>query len=168
MITIEINLYKFEELSGEAQAKAIKAHQENTNYDWWDSIEINAEESGVIIESFDTDKEDISVSFKWEAPDVANALVKFWGADSEIGKICQTFLDKREVLYKKYAGDEASTHSEEFYNAEDELINNFHTDVSHYFLKQLKNELEWIESDEYAREYLSDMDYDFMENGTEY
>lgn len=168
MRTIEINLYKFDELSEEAQAKAIKRHQTYTTYDWWDSIEINAEESGVIIESFNTDNEDISVSFKWEALDVAHALAKFWGADSDIGKICQTFLDKRNVLYKKYAGDEASTYNEKLYESEDELVDDFHTDVSRYFLEQLKNELEWIESDEYAREYLSDMDYDFMEDGTEY
>ena len=168
MRKIEINLYKFEELSEEAQAKAIKNHQLHSEYEWWDSIVINAEESGVVIESFDIDKGDISVSFKWEAHDVANALVKFWGADSDIGKICQTFLDKRNVLYKKYAGDEASTYNEKLYESEDELVDDFHTDVSHYFLKQLRDELEWIESDEYAREYLSDMDYDFMEDGTEY
>jgi hypothetical protein len=167
MRKIEINLYKFEELSEEAQAKAIKNHQLHSEYEWWDSILINAEESGVIIESFDTDKEDISVSFKWEAHDVANALVKFWGADSDIGKIGQAFIDDRAKLYD-YHEEEFSQPQNTLEEEEDSLVDYFHSDVSHYFLKQLRDELEWIESDEYAREYLSDMDYDFMEDGTEY
>jgi hypothetical protein len=157
MKTIEINLYKFEELSEEAQAKAIKNHQTHSNYEWWDCIEMNAKECGVIIDSFDTYRGDISLSFKWNAEDVAHELIKFWGADSDIGEISGQYLKDRETLYIDYSSDK-----------EDELLNEFHSDVSHYFLKQLRDELEWIESDEYAKEYLCDMDYDFMEDGTEY
>jgi hypothetical protein len=157
MKTIEINLYKFEELSEEAQAKAIKNHQTHTNFDWWDCIEMNAKECGVIINSFNTDRGDISLSFKWNAKDVAHGLIKFWGEGTDIGEISGQYLKDRETLYIDYSSDK-----------EDELLNEFHSDVSHYFLKQLRGELEWIESDEYAREYLSDMDYDFMKDGTEY
>jgi hypothetical protein len=157
MKTIEINLYKFAELSEEAQAKAIKNHQTHSNYEWWDCIEMNAKECGVIIESFDTYRGDISVSFKWMAHHVAHGLIKFWGEGTDIGDISGQFLKDREALYIDYSSDK-----------EDELLDEFHTDVSHYFLKQLRNELEWIESDEYAKEYLTDMGYDFMEDGSEY
>ena len=164
MRTIEITLYKFDELSEEAQAKAIKNHQRHSNYDWWDCIEMNAKECGVIIDSFDTYRGYISASFKWNAEDVAHGLIKFWGEDSDIGEISKKFLADREALYINYNDDEC----EEFSEKEDELVDEFHSDVSHYFLTQLRNELEWIESDEYAKEYLSDMDYDFVEDGTEY
>jgi len=157
MRTIEINLYKFEELSEEAQAKAIKNHQLHSEYEWWDSIEMNAEQCGVIIDSFDTYRGDISLSFKWNPQDVANGLIKFWGEGTDIGEISKKFLADRETLYIDYSTDK-----------EDELVDEFHSDVSHYFLNQLRDELEWIESDEYAKEYLSDMGYDFMEDGTEY
>jgi len=172
MKTIEINLYKFEELSEEAQAKAIKNHQQHSNYEWWECIEMNAKECGVIINSFDTYRGDISISFKWNAEDVAHGLIKFWGDITNIGEISKKFLDDRYALYKKRSVINDLHNTDEEHSAldeeEEELVDEFHSDVSHYFLKQLRDELEWIESDEYAREYLSDMDYDFMEDGTEY
>lgn len=167
MKTIEINLYKFDELSEEAQAKAIKNHQTHTNYDWWDFIEMNAKQSGIIIDSFDVYHNDINVSFIWVAHDVAHALIHFWGTDSDIGKIGQAFIDDRAKLYD-YHEKEFSQPQNTLEEEEDSLVDYFHSDVSHYFLKQLRDELEWIESDEYAREYLSDMDYDFIEDGSEY
>jgi hypothetical protein len=167
MKIIEIKLYKFDELSEQSQAKAIKAHQINTNYDWWDCIEINAKECGVIVESFDTYRGDINLSFKWEANDVAHGLIHFWGAESDIGKVSQTFIDERTKLHE-YHAEEFSQPQNTLEEDEDNLVDYFHGDVSNYFLKQLCDELEWIESDEYAKEYLSDMDYDFMEDGTEY
>lgn len=172
MKTIEINLYKFDELSEEAQAKAIKNHQTHSNYEWWDCIEMNAKECGISIDSFDTYRGDISTSFKWNAEDVAHGLIKFWGDITNIGEISKKFLDDRYALYKKRSvindlhntDEEHSTLDDE----EDELVDEFHSDVSHYLLKQLRDELEWIESDEYTKEYLSDMNYDFLKDGTEY
>ena len=169
MKTIEINLYKFDELSEEAQQTAIRSYQTQADYyDWWDNIYRNAKEVGVAIDSFDVYRNYISVSFMLMAHDVANALIFFWGADSDIGEVSQTFIDKREVLYKKYAGDEASTYNEKLYEAEDELVDDFHSDVSDYFRNQLRSELEWLESEEYIRGFLSDMDYDFTEDGKQY
>ena len=169
MKTIEITLYKFDELSEEAQQTAIRSYQTQADYyDWWDNIYRNAKEVGVAIDSFDVYRNYISVSFMLMAHDVANALIFFWGADSDIGEVSQAFLDKREVLYKKYAGDEASTYNEKLYEAEDELVDDFHSDVSDYFRNQLRSELEWLESEEYIRGFLSDMDYDFTEDGKQY
>lgn len=164
MKTIEINLYKFDELSEEAQARAIRKYQGRDFYDWWSFIQYNAKECGVIIESFDTYRGDISASFKWEAHDVANALIYFWGSDTDIGEISKKFLADREALYIDYNDDEC----EDFDDKEDELVDEFHSDVSHYFLKQLRDELEWLESDECAKDYFISMDVDFTEDGTEY
>jgi hypothetical protein len=169
MKTIEINLYKFDELCEESQQTAIRSYQTQADYyDWWDDIYRNAKEVGVSIDSFDVSRNYISVSFMLVAHDVANALIYFWGADSDIGEVSQTFLDNRNVLYKKYAGDEASTYNEKLYNAEDELVDDFHSNVSDYFRNQLRSELEWIESEEYIRGFLYDMDYDFTEDGKQY
>ena len=169
MKTIEITLYKFDELSEEAQQTAIRSYQTQADYyDWWDDIYRNAKEVGVAIDSWDVRRNYINVSFMLMAHDVANALIHFWGEDGDIGSASRNFLDDREVLYKKYAGDEASTYNEKLYEAEDELVDNFHSEVSEYFLKELRGELEWLESEEYTRGFLSDMDYDFTEDGKQY
>ena len=167
MKTIEINLYKFDELSEEAQARAIRKYQSRDLFDWWSHIQYNAKECGVIIKSFDLYRNDIEIDFKGMAHDSAKALIYFWGEDTEIGEYSNSYLKKRDELYDKY-NELSSLEDADYDKEEEDAWDEFHTNVCNYFLGQLRDEDEWLASEECAKDYFDSMDVHFTENGIEY
>jgi len=87
MKTIEVKIYSFDELSEEAQKKAINSHSDiNVNSDWWESVYYDAKQTGLKITSFDLERNrHAKGNFILSACEVAQNIL------SNHGENCETF-----------------------------------------------------------------------------
>jgi hypothetical protein len=78
MKTIEIKLYKFNELSDEAKNTVLERHRDiNVDYEWWDTVYYGAENIGIIINTFDIGRASYcNCEFLQDATWTANKIIE--------------------------------------------------------------------------------------------
>jgi len=161
MKTIEINLYKFNELSEEAKDKAIeKLYDINVDFDWWKFTYEDAKNIGLEITSFDLDRNRHATGvFIFEAKDVINAILSDHGESCETYKTALEYKDQLFTLIKKDAEMDDID-----YELEDEI-----SDLEDDFLSSLIEDysiiLQNLISEEAIIETIEANDYDFTEDG---
>lgn len=156
MRTVNLNVYKFSELSTEAQKTAIsKLSAINTEYhNWWESTYEDAKTIGIKITSFDIDRiNDITGSLIDDEINVAELIFDNHGTECSTYKIADTF---KEEYYKP-----------DIENLE-QLEKDFLRDILKEYHKILKNEYEYLQSDEAIKNTIESNDYEFLENGEIY
>jgi hypothetical protein len=101
-------VYKFEELSEDAQQKALELLSDiNVDYDWWDSVYDDAKNIGLEITEFDLDRRSYCHGdFTQSAEDVAKAIIKDHGEDCETFKTTKAYLDVLENTIRDTSEDE--------------------------------------------------------------
>lgn len=156
MKTIEINLYKFNELSEEAQQTAIeKLWDINITDSWWDGLYDDAENVGVTIKGFDIGRGSYcNIEFDGSPLDTAHLITINWGDACDEWKLSEQFI-------KDY---EAMSDDDDFEDVEDE----YRTQLSEVFLQNLRNEYEYLTSKEAIIETIEANEYDFTEDGRLY
>lgn len=159
-----ITLYTFEELPNQKAKDNARDWWRKIaiNDDWYRVIEEDAEQVGIKINSFDTDRGNCcNIEFIDGAFNTVN-LIK-----EKHGEECDTY--KAALLYEKAkdALPEAKTEDEESRNAEamDALETEFKKALERSYLKMLREELEYVESEEYIDETLKANEYTFLETG---
>ena len=175
MKTIEVNLYKFSELSEEAQQKVIeKFYDINVDYDWWEYDYEDAENIGLILTGFDLDRGSYCKGhFKWDALECANAIITNHGETCETYKTALEFLKNRDGLVSKYS-DKVNTevvaedNEYDFDQECDELEAEFLKDMLNAYKSILRDEYEYRVSREAIIETIEANDYDFTEAGELY
>lgn len=169
MKTIEIKLYKFSELSENAQQKALEnLFDINVDYEWWESIYEDAENIGLKITSFDIDRggycngDIISAHI-----DTANAILREHGESCETYKTSKNFLNEYLPLKEKFESENEGWYYEDE-NDSDELRDEFLKSLLEDYRIILQNEYEYLTSKEAIIESIEANDYDFTEDGKIY
>lgn len=165
-----ITVYSFEELSEEAQEKAIdKFRFANVDYGWWECVYEMAKEIGIKIKGFDIDagiiKGELTISFL----DSFREIRKNWGRGSELHKTAKEYLNQYNKAYKEWKKDEELTLDDfEFEDEARDIEEDYKKAILEDFLILLKKEYEYQTSDETVKEMIIDNEYEFEEDGTLY
>lgn len=175
MRTIEVKLCKFEELSTEAKEKAIEKDRHiNVDYDWWDCTYESMKEVGIKIDSFDIYYRTISIIIE-DSEHTARTTIENFGEGMEVVKISKQFIKDRDALVKRLGeGNDIAGYSvkEEFIDEYDEEIEyleeEYRKEMAEEILTWLRDEYEFLQTDESVIETLISNDYEFTEDGTMY
>jgi len=175
MRAIEVKLYEFEELSAEAKEKAIEKNRTiNVDFDWWDCTCESMKEVGVKIDSFDIYYRTISIIIE-DSEHTASKTIENFGEGMEIVKISKQFIKDRDALIKRLGeGNDIAGYSvkEEFIDEYDEEIEyleeEYRKEMAEEILTWLRDEYEFLQTDESVIESLISNDYEFTEDGTMY
>ena len=165
MKTKTIEIYEFDELSESAQDKAIdNIRTINNDYEWWDSIYEDAKDAGIILESFDLDRNRHAKGyFSNGAEGCAHLIVDNHGEICETYKTARAYLKDRDKLMRTpIDGDFDET-------ALDNSLNDLDTDFLQSILEDysmsLQREYEYIDSKENLLEVIACNEYTFNVNG---
>ena len=168
MRTIQVNLYKFEELSEEAKQKAIEnLYDINVYFDWWECTYEDANIIGLRITGFDLDRDRHATGkFTLSACEVAQNILKEHGEKCETYKTASEFLEEWNPIFAEYM-DENSEHYES-YERQQELIdleNDFLNSLLEDYSIILQKEYEYLMSEEAIIETIEANEYEFYKNG---
>ena len=168
MKTIELKLYKFEELTEDAQEKAIENNLDiNADYAWWESVYIDAENVGLKITEFDIDRGSYcNCEFVENAADVAKNIIENHGTDCDTCKDSESFLTVFKPLNEKL--DNEFLDDLEIEEEIEDLENEYLYTLSEDYRIILQREYEYLTSEEYIKDTLIANEYDFTEDGEIY
>ena len=171
-ITRNFTIYPFNELSRDGKEKALRDYWQGNMYNdyWFEHIIYDAKEVEIKIKEWDINRGICEIEF---LQDIEFTIYKIL---NNHGESCQTYILAKEynkdfdLLVAKYSNgiktdivDEGN--EEEFDEEIKDLERNFKYELGQEYLSMLTREYEWINSEEYAKEYFNDMDYKFTENG---
>lgn len=164
MKTISINLYQFDELSEEAQKKAIQKLQYiNVEHDWWDVNYDDAAQIGLKIKGFDIGRgESVDAEFMDDAEDVAQKIIENHGECCETHQTAKLFLDSISNLNDDREENEDSEYDDRLHNLEGIFLKH----LKRNYLTILREDYEYKLSKEAVIETIECNDYDFREDGT--
>lgn len=165
MKTIKINLYQYDELSDKAKQKAIEnLHDINVDYDWWEFVYDDAENIGLKITGFDTGRNnsiEIAYGTRNDAASVIDKILK------EHGEACDSH--KTALEHKKHLHKNVGLEDEELYEEiQEDIERDFLQAIGEDFLILLKNQYEYLLSDESIIETIKCNEYDFTDDGKLY
>lgn len=171
MKTIQLKLYSFEELSEEAQQKAIESNSDiNVEADWWESTYHDAKNIGLKITSFDLERNrHAKGNFILSACEVAQNILNNHGENCQTYKTAKKFLEEFNPLFSEYL-DESSEHyeSSERESQLQDLEETFLNDILEDYSIILQNECDYLQSPEAIKETLIINEFDFLESGKRY
>jgi len=152
--TIRTKVFSFSELSSEAKEVALsKSRDINLYHGWWESVYYNAAETAKLkITSFDIDRGAYcEAKFLSDAHSTADKIMSEHGESCDTYKAAKTFLSDYDNLVEKYSDgiDKDKEGSEyDFDQDADELESEFLKELCECYLKTLRNEYEYLSSDE--------------------
>lgn len=175
MRTIEVKLYQFEELSNEAKENAIEENRTmNVEHDWWDWFDEGMNEIGIKVNSFDVYYGNIGITIDDSEQTAIKAIEKY-PKENEVFKISKQFIADRDALVKRLGeGNNIDGYSvkEEFINEYDEEIEHleeqYRREIAKEIITWLREDYEYLQTDEAIAETLIANDYEFTEGGTIY
>lgn len=152
MKTVNLNLYSFNELSDDAKQKAIESLSDiNVDFEWWDWVYGDASDIGLNITGFDLGRGAyVNGEFINNAIDTAQMII------SEHGETCETYKTAQ-----KFIGDSGITNEDDFEDLEDEFLKSLCED----YRIILRNEYEYLTSEEAIIDTITANDYYFTEDG---
>lgn len=164
MKQININLYRFSELSEAAKEKAIGKHYDILTYwNWWEYIYEDAKRIGLSIDGFDLYPRIINIKFEDDPEVVANNILKEWGGMTKMAELANNYLAnaaKCEVIET----DDELIDSDELMELNEDFLN----DLGKYFLNFLETDYEWRSSDSAIGEELEEQEFYFLEDGSRF
>ena len=170
MQTIEINIYKFDELSKDIQAKAVDNLRDiNIDYDWWDAIYDDAFGIDTKISGFDTDRGSYcNLDFTDSAENTAKLILENHGEGCDTFKDAEQFLKEFEELNVSLDKTEDEEKIEDIEFEIEVLEKHFKNQLSESYLTILRKQYEYNYSDEAIIETIEGNDYEFLDNGELY
>lgn len=170
--TVTREIFTFDELSEEAQQKAIDNNRDiNTGHEWWEWDYEDAANIGLKITSFDLDRnKGADGRLRWGSMEVARKITE------EHGEKCQTHITAKNFL--KEWGDLVLQHSNgvetdivaeenayEFDKDADGLEEEFLKNLLSDYADILQKQYEYLYSDEAIKETIQANAYEFTEDG---
>jgi len=172
MKTIETIVYSFNELDEKAKLKAIEKHRYfYVQGDWWKNVYESAEEIGLKITGFDLDRNKyIDGEFIKDAESVADYILQEFGETCQAYKVADNYQKQRENILTNAEKDEFGDFSDLYTldNQLDALDTELRNDLLNYYLKCLQLEYEYYISDEFISEFLTNNEYNFLQDGTRF
>jgi len=172
MRTVRTKVYKFNELSEKAQQVAIEKNCDiNVDYQWWEFIQEDAKRAGIIISSFDIDRGNYcEIGFSESAEAAAHLIIDSHGETCETYKTAENYLKQRDELIDTAPRDENGDFEDE--NDLDcnlaDLDNEFKESISGDYLKILRDEYEYLTSEEGIKETIIANEYEFTAEGKQF
>lgn len=168
MKTIKVKLYSFNELSKEAQNKALSKYVTiNVEHDWYDSIYEDAEQVGLKITGFDLDRNKHATGqLILSTLEVAQNIINNHGENCNTYKTAQKFLEEHAPIFADYM-DENSEHYEslEQEGKLQDLESDFKNDLLTEYANILQKEYDYLTSDEQVKETILANEYTFEADG---
>ena len=167
MKTKTITLYKFSELSEEAQDKAVnKLADINIDDDWWDYTYSDAENIGLEITEFDTYHGTIKGKLTSTLKESIDKVMSDHGNECETYKTAQSFcLELQKLEQEEERKEEDDRDSYEFEQAVEDLEKEYTHAILEDYLIILRDEYEYQTSKKAIIETIEANDYDFTEDG---
>lgn len=158
-------------MSDEAKEKALDSRR-YTNTDagseWWESTYEDAANVGIKIKGFDTGRGSSIDGRVEDTENTAHQIMKEHGEECETYKTAAEYLKERDAIIQR-TGDssdsEDSLDQDEVDDLLDELGNEFTKAILEDYLTILRNELEYLDSDEAVKESIEANEYEFTEDG---
>lgn len=188
-----INIFAFEELSEEAQEKVIREFWDiNLDYDWWHWTFDDAENVGIKIDGFDIDWGNSISGSVYDLETVCNKIVIEHGESTETAILAREYLDKFIVLNARLdravdVMDEIDRRYDDLnpekadrvYDTADKIVEacedeiqdlseEFEKDILECYLTILRNEYEYLTSEDAIKEHICANEYEFTEDGSQY
>jgi hypothetical protein len=177
-ITKTITLYKFDELSEEAQESAISSlYHINVDHDWWDPIYEDAKTIGLTIEEFHLEHKKINGTLTEPLIDCCRSIRHNHGKDSDTFKTAHQYLQEYiqafvKLSREKYYGSEDVfwkptdwLYEFEYTDEADEITNEFRKALLQDYLIMLDREYVYLTSEEAIKQSIEANEYLFHENG---
>lgn len=158
METKSYQVFKFDELSEEAQQKAVENHYDiNIDHQWWEFIYADAKNIGLKIEGFDIDRASYCKgTLCYGIREVMNNIIKEHGEGCETHRTAIAYLQILDAL----AADD-SKFDEKF----DQIEYDFEYALKEDYRVMLSKEYEYLTSKESIIKTIKANDYDFLANG---
>jgi hypothetical protein len=157
--TKTITTYTLLELEGRAREKALNWLMGGSLDYWWENVFEDAARVGIKIQAFDTGRaNDITGDFKIYDHAVAKRILAEHGSTCETYKLADVFLNELEALGDEDADD---------YDADKrhELEEGFKKALLKEFLSMLRQEEDYISSEEHLIEVAQDNEFVFDKYG---
>jgi hypothetical protein len=165
MKTISINLYSFDELSKEAQSKAISNLRViNVDFEWWENTYYDAEIIGLKLDTFDLDRnKHCKGEFIHSGYEVARNIIKEHGDGCNTYQIAKKYLQDY-AKFEEQNGDNDNPFNKGVSGAEDRE-QEFLKELLQDYANLLQDEYEYRVSEEAIKETIEENGYTFEENG---
>lgn len=167
-IVTRTDVFKFDELSEEAKQKAVEnLYDLNVDYDWWDSIYDDAKQIGCKIDGFDTGRGN-SIKFVCkDAEETATLILENHGDQTDTYKLAEQYLKDHDKIIEEAERDEDGELADEY--AVDRLLDDLDAEfiraLGEEYLSILRQEYEYLTSEEAIIETIRANEYEFTEEG---
>jgi len=175
MRTVRTKVYKFEELTTEAQNKAIQSFGDiNVDYDWWNSVYDDAEQIGLEIKEFNIDRGSYCKGeFIYPAYDVANKIKENHGQTCETYKTAIAFIAEWDALVVKHSDGittdkVAEDNDYEFDQEAEDIENEFLKSICEDYRIMLSKEYDYLTSNEAIIDSIKANEYEFTKEGNQF
>jgi hypothetical protein len=168
MKTIKLKLYSFDELSEQAQNKALNDLRTiNVDFNWWESTYEDAKNIGLKITGFDLDRNKHATGqFTLSALEVAQNILNDHGDECQTYKLATEFLSKHNPIFADYMDENSENYeSRDLEGQLQDLEQDFLNDLLEDYANMLQKECECLMEDEQVKETVLINDYTFEENG---
>ena len=170
--------YKFSDLDTEAKETAIREAREDAfNYDWWQFVYEDAEQIGLKIEEFDVSyRQSIDGKLEADVIEIIKNIKKIHGRKTNSYKLAQTWHKKLNIDLVKarivdnekcVLCDNDASYNNVYceYCYEDDIKDKFKKELLQIYWQHLKDECDYLESDEAIIETIENNDYEYDEYG---
>ncbi len=163
MKTIEIKLYKYEELDKQTREKVIENYRYINVEDtfWYDWIKDDFNRLGLEIQAFDLNRNFVRMYID-NFEDTSNYIIKEFGDNVLIKQTAKNYLSELEKIVSNFKEDEEI--DRELETLDEEYQHEFEADILSY----LRAEYEYQTSDEALDDFFMNNDNDFTIKGKIY
>ena len=173
MRIIETKVYRFKELDEQAKEKALENNREIFVEDsWWEFVEYDLEMFGLKLKEFDLGRRDyVKLEVYYALDKICDKIMEICGDKTEIYKIAEEYSKE----YKLIQDDMESLNDMDTDKDEHDLMrlelksqdleDDFLKEISEEALSMLKNEYEYLTSEECIIDMFEANEYEFTEEG---
>tara|TARA_Y100000004_G_scaffold47519_1_gene52262 strand:+ start:6011 stop:6505 length:495 start_codon:yes stop_codon:yes gene_type:complete len=164
MKTIEIKVYKFEELDKQTKEKVIDNYRYINVEDtfWYDFIKEDFNRLGLEIQAFDLDRGNYAKIYIDNFEDTSKNIIEEFGDSVPIKQTAKNYIDEYNKIQANFKEDEDIERELEILDEE------YQKEYSDDILSYLRAEYEYQITDEAIIETIKANDYDFTTNGKIY
>jgi len=164
MKTIEIKVYKFEELDKQTKEKVIDNYR-NINvedFQWYDWIKDDFNRLGLEIQEFDLGRRNYVKIYIENFEDTSNYIIEEFGDSVAIKQTAKNYINEYEKIQANFKEDEDIEREVEL------LDEQYEKEYSEDILSYLRSSYDWEISDEAITGTIEANDYDFTTEGKIY
>ena len=164
MKTIEIKVYKFDELDKQTKEKVIENYRYINVEDtfWYDWIKDDFNRLGLEIQEFDLGRGNFAKIYIDNFEDTSNYIIEEFGDSVLIKQTAKNYIDEFNKIQETFKQDEYIEREIEMLDEE------YEKEYSEDILSYLRSNYEWETSDEAIIETIEANDYDFTIEGKIY